>query len=448
MEEKKKGFTLIELLAIIVILAVIAVITVPIILGIIDEASGKAAINSAYGFNDSIVKGYLTGLLSNGDEELSSGTFTMMANGSMTDSDSHILTTNVSGNYPEENSWVELDRGQVVAYSLKFGDYVVTKYRDTSAVAVKGGTVAENTAAREARLEGERQASAKAKALQKVNTITISQAGATEIQDITENDEIIGWVAFIEGTLKKYSIKISEGVYIYIVSDTDINSTNSNQTADRTKTELDSKPVLLSIGSPVCFGPTGQQECFKVIATNSSTTTLLADNNLKKYTDNTTNPATVTYKQTTSSPDSLRFSSTNYWHDATNNVLKSEYAKDINGVTARYAGNPYPYIYNLQGSDTNNVKPYVDGYLATLKTEIYGLPATATGRLLTYEEASSLSSSIARGGGLYGYWLGSAKSFNNAWHMKTDGTFDNASYTDPTSSVRPIIIIPTSDIPS
>lgn len=35
---KKRGFTLIELLAIIVILAVIGVITVPLILGIIDDA--------------------------------------------------------------------------------------------------------------------------------------------------------------------------------------------------------------------------------------------------------------------------------------------------------------------------------------------------------------------------------------------------------------------------
>jgi type IV pilus assembly protein PilA len=40
--KNKKGFTLIELLAIIVILAVIAVITVPLILGIIDEAKQKA----------------------------------------------------------------------------------------------------------------------------------------------------------------------------------------------------------------------------------------------------------------------------------------------------------------------------------------------------------------------------------------------------------------------
>ena len=51
---KKKGFTLIELLAIIVILAIIAVITVPIVLGIIDDAKKGSAVDSVYGYIDAI----------------------------------------------------------------------------------------------------------------------------------------------------------------------------------------------------------------------------------------------------------------------------------------------------------------------------------------------------------------------------------------------------------
>lgn len=54
----KKGFTLIELLAIIVILAVIAVITVPIILGIIDEAKEKANLNSVIGYGKAVEFSY------------------------------------------------------------------------------------------------------------------------------------------------------------------------------------------------------------------------------------------------------------------------------------------------------------------------------------------------------------------------------------------------------
>ena len=54
----KRGFTLIELLAIIVILAIIAVITVPIILGIIDDARAKAAKSSVIGYGKAVELAY------------------------------------------------------------------------------------------------------------------------------------------------------------------------------------------------------------------------------------------------------------------------------------------------------------------------------------------------------------------------------------------------------
>lgn len=54
----KKGFTLIELLAIIVILAIIAVITVPLILGIIDEAKAKAFKSSVVGYGKAVELAY------------------------------------------------------------------------------------------------------------------------------------------------------------------------------------------------------------------------------------------------------------------------------------------------------------------------------------------------------------------------------------------------------
>lgn len=58
MKNNKKGFTLIELLAIIVILAIIAVITVPIILGIIDNARKGAARNSVIGYGKAVELAY------------------------------------------------------------------------------------------------------------------------------------------------------------------------------------------------------------------------------------------------------------------------------------------------------------------------------------------------------------------------------------------------------
>ena len=138
----KKGFTLIELLAIIVILAIIAVITVPIILNVIDNASSGAAIDSAHGFSDAIEKSYLNDLVTDSSNELPTGTYLMMEDGTLMDKDSNVLDVNVSGNVPEEDSWIKVVKGQVVAYSLKFGDYVVTKLEDTEAEAVKNGTIA------------------------------------------------------------------------------------------------------------------------------------------------------------------------------------------------------------------------------------------------------------------------------------------------------------------
>lgn len=68
--KNRKAFTLIELLAIIVILAVIAVITVPIILGVIDDAKKGTAQDSAYGFKDAIDKYYATSAMANNDVKM------------------------------------------------------------------------------------------------------------------------------------------------------------------------------------------------------------------------------------------------------------------------------------------------------------------------------------------------------------------------------------------
>ena len=176
-------------MAIIVILAIIAVITVPIILNVIDST------------------------------------------GKLVNSNGVVLNTTISGTVPTEG-WVQLDKGNVIAYSLMFDDYVVTKYQDTEASAVKNGEIAENVEAREARLESERQT----RAIETAKGIASSQTGTTEIKDITD-----GWVAFINGELKAYSIKVTEGDYTYVVTDLDVDSSNSHAVADRTTSDLASK---------------------------------------------------------------------------------------------------------------------------------------------------------------------------------------------------------------
>ena len=230
--KNKKGFTLIELLAIIVILAIIAVITVPIILNIIENSKKGAAIDSAYAYKEAIYKGFLTDLTQDNNKELPNGIYVIDSTGKLINSNGVVLNTNVSGNVPEENSWVELEKGQVVAYSLKMDDYVVTKYKDTDAEAIKNGEIAENAEARESMLEALRQTSAKTKA----KTLATSQTGSTEIVEITE-----GWVAFINGEVKAYSVSVTEGDYTYVVTDLDVDSSNSHAVADRTISDVASK---------------------------------------------------------------------------------------------------------------------------------------------------------------------------------------------------------------
>ena len=59
---KNKGFTLVELLAVIVILAVISLITVPMILGVIEEAKKSAAVESVNGLLDAADKYMITSI--------------------------------------------------------------------------------------------------------------------------------------------------------------------------------------------------------------------------------------------------------------------------------------------------------------------------------------------------------------------------------------------------
>ena len=115
--KNRKGFTLIELLAIIVILAIIAVITVPIILGIVDEAKKGTAKDSAYGYKDAVNKFYTSKLLQNKDYSMQDKTYSI--------SELNTLGVSVSGNEPEGDSWVKIKNNNVISACLQFDDYKV-----------------------------------------------------------------------------------------------------------------------------------------------------------------------------------------------------------------------------------------------------------------------------------------------------------------------------------
>ena len=115
--KRRNGFTLIELLAIIVILAIIAVITVPLILGIIDNAKEKSVIDSAYGYKDAINKLYTSNLLADSEYEMEDNIYTI--------SELNTQGLSVSGREPDSNSWIQIEDNEVKIGCLQYDDYKV-----------------------------------------------------------------------------------------------------------------------------------------------------------------------------------------------------------------------------------------------------------------------------------------------------------------------------------
>ena len=240
-------------------------------------------------------------------------------------------------------------------------------------------------------------------------------------------------------------------------------------------------------------------EHFYVVSSDSTNTVLLAKYNLLVGDVYNTDGSTWSYTKTLSSSDSgyglqsesakgyysggtdrtgvVAFSGKGYW-DNYNCVwsgsgsattcpgtagLKSEYANASNaeGKTGSYSS-PYPYVYNstmssiapsygtytLSGNtwraaqdNEYTIAYYVEGYVNILKG--LGAPNDIEGRLLTYEEATSLSRTVK---GNWSYWLGSAYNYNNVRHV-IGGNFDYSSFWFVTSyGVRPVIVVSTSDI--
>ena len=114
----KKGFTLIELLAVIVILAIIALIATPLILSVIEKSKFASAERSADGYVHEVENTVVLNELDNTKESFADKDYTVSK---LTE-----MGAEVKGQSPTDDSWVTIKNGVVVAYSLKFGDYVVT----------------------------------------------------------------------------------------------------------------------------------------------------------------------------------------------------------------------------------------------------------------------------------------------------------------------------------
>ena len=177
----------------------------------------------------------------------------------------------------------------------------------------------------------------------------------------------------------------------------------------------------------------------------------------------------------------VQFAATNYWDQSVivydganrNYTGPAGLLEEYSVGDASYNGNPYPYVYrsNMNTAAPENVYNannhacaqnngytiayFVENYVNKLKE--LGSPNTISGRLLSYEEATSLgcvesqysckNTSTPAPAWVYntGYWLGSVKSNANIWEIESNGSFGNIDLSyDAIRGVRPVIEIETS----
>ena len=164
------------------------------------------------------------------------------------------------------------------------------------------------------------------------------------------------------------------------------------------------------------------------------------------------------------------FSGNNYWWDAANdnfyekyglyddtntwknnNIYDSTYQEDMPELS--FNSNGFGYIAE-ENYNNYSVAKYVEEYITKLK-EI-GAPSNITGRLLTYNEVSTLGcdsnnySCENAPTWVYEttYWLGSAYGRRNVWAVGSYGYFGSgrAFRSDYFLGVRPVVVVSTSDI--
>ena len=191
------------------------------------------------------------------------------------------------------------------------------------------------------------------------------------------------------------------------------------------------------------------EEHFYVVSSDNTNTVLLAKYDLKS-------DGNGSYMQDTSGTNTdivkvnfLDNNNTAYWDNGNctyNNGwscpgtagLKSEYANSANpaGKTGWYSS-PYPEVYD---SNAVNIYPVVNSYANKLASEA-GI--SVTGKLMTNEQASSLSTNVIKDMNNHYYWLGSANYQYRVRFVSYGGGIGNGA--SGINGVRPVIIVSTSE---
>ena len=192
------------------------------------------------------------------------------------------------------------------------------------------------------------------------------------------------------------------------------------------------------------------EEHFYVVSSDATNTVLLAKYDLKS-------DGTGSYEQDTSGSNSyllnvsyLDSNDTVYWDQCRVNPEITCTGSSYSGLLSKYANAsnpagtdlytaPYPYVYD---SNAAEIYPVVESYVNKI-SNANGIEIS--GRLMTYEEANSLSTNVSKDYNGSFYWIGTAADFDSASRVTPEGIvgFDYAYYT---GTIRPVIIVSTSEI--
>lgn len=115
---KNKGFTLVELLTVIILLAIIATIVTPILLTTLTKSKKSTAETSAKEFVKMVENQVMVNDMV--------ATSTSIKNKTYSVSELVKLGLENKGDLPTDDSWVKLQKGNVVECSLQYDNYLIT----------------------------------------------------------------------------------------------------------------------------------------------------------------------------------------------------------------------------------------------------------------------------------------------------------------------------------
>ncbi len=399
--KNKKGFTLVELLAVIAILAILVIIALPNILELYNNARKNAFLREVHTICNSAKQKYIATSFST---TVTKQIYTNVGG------DNKLNIQGGTGNF---NYYVVVDtNGKVIELKVSNGTYKYEKNGNIEKPNIADVSLAE---------EG-----------YSVITPSILFVNRQNEKQITAGDEV----------------KINNE-HFYVIS------SNNDKTVLLAKYNLLVGDVIEKID--------GSWTITKTLNASDSGYGLQSSS-AKGY-----------YSGTTKYTGVVAFSAKGYW-DNSNCILESaatsptcsgtpglkgKYSNESNaeGKTGTYL-EPYPFVYesSMSGIQPNiyyysstggaldngyTIAYYVEQYVNTLKNN--GAPSNIKGRLLKFEEAKNLSSTVK---GNWSYWLGSAASNNYVMYNSGSKILANGFWLVYRVGLRPVIVVSTYDVES